>query len=228
MTEKVRVGSWVLMNTGIVTPQIPMLVTHVWDDGSVSGVALSGERASHGWRTAVMDYRRVSRGQMPRQWQPYPEGEGPGAGALSPEVVSDAVKAAVGAALAQAEERIASVEAFLERTFPEGGTPGQTSGVDIGTVREIAKNAADEAVAGIQTGTGMSAEDIATLVDRRIAEARIENRIRDAIGRLDPKNPEHFTTGRDPKPRVEAIEAILGTDITAGQRDATWAAVQNT
>lgn len=42
--------------------------------------------------------------------------------------------------------------------------------------------------------------------------------IRDAIAQLDPENPEHFT--KDGKPQVAAIEAILGYNITAAERDA--------
>lgn len=46
----------------------------------------------------------------------------------------------------------------------------------------------------------------------------------EAIGRLDPLNPEHFTN--QGIPRVDAIGKLLGYDITAEQRDAAWAAVQ--
>ena len=49
-------------------------------------------------------------------------------------------------------------------------------------------------------------------------------RIIAAIGELDPDNPEHFTKGG--KPEVKALEAILGFDITAAERDAAWAAFQ--
>ena len=42
-----------------------------------------------------------------------------------------------------------------------------------------------------------------------------------AIKRLDPKNLEHFTKGNVPK--VEAIEAITGFQVSAGERDTAWA-----
>lgn len=48
--------------------------------------------------------------------------------------------------------------------------------------------------------------------------------IKEAIGQLDPENPEHFTKGGDPK--VEAIEAILGYNISAGERDEVWESLQ--
>lgn len=49
---------------------------------------------------------------------------------------------------------------------------------------------------------------------------RISN-IRDAIGMLDSKNPEHYTT--DGKPRVSAIEQVMGDDITQDERDEAMA-----
>lgn len=42
-------------------------------------------------------------------------------------------------------------------------------------------------------------------------------RIRQAIRRLDSDNPQHFTG--DGRPQVEAIEAVLGWDISAAERD---------
>lgn len=42
--------------------------------------------------------------------------------------------------------------------------------------------------------------------------------IRKAIAQLGPENPEHY--GKSGKPHVEAIEAILGWNITAAERDA--------
>lgn len=41
--------------------------------------------------------------------------------------------------------------------------------------------------------------------------------IRDAISQLDPENPELY--GKSGKPHVEAIEAILGWNISAAERD---------
>lgn len=41
-----------------------------------------------------------------------------------------------------------------------------------------------------------------------------------AIGRLDPGNKDLWTSGG--KPQVSAIEAVLGKQISAGDRDAAW------
>ncbi|MBI2397736.1 MAG: hypothetical protein HYV17_08050 [Xanthomonadales bacterium] len=47
--------------------------------------------------------------------------------------------------------------------------------------------------------------------------------IRDAIGLLDPNDANAWTqTG---KPKVEAIETVLGVPITEEQRDAVWASI---
>ena len=49
----------------------------------------------------------------------------------------------------------------------------------------------------------------------------------DAIARLDPKDRSLWSgRGKSRKPRVDAIEAVLGYDITAAERDAAWAEVQ--
>lgn len=48
-----------------------------------------------------------------------------------------------------------------------------------------------------------------------------EAEIVEAIGKLDPDNPEHWTTGN--KPQVVILEGILGKQISAADRDAAWA-----
>jgi hypothetical protein len=48
-------------------------------------------------------------------------------------------------------------------------------------------------------------------------EPDIVQEIVEAIGLLDPENPDHYTKGK--KPEVAALEEILGKDITAAQRD---------
>ncbi len=47
--------------------------------------------------------------------------------------------------------------------------------------------------------------------------------VRDAIGLLDRNDKNAWTKER--KPRVEAIEAVLGTPVTDDQRDAAWALI---
>ena len=51
-----------------------------------------------------------------------------------------------------------------------------------------------------------------------------EEQIRDAIAELDPGNTAHFTEAG--LPRVEAIESLVGFDITAGERDVVWGLIQ--
>ncbi len=46
--------------------------------------------------------------------------------------------------------------------------------------------------------------------------------IADAVGRVDPTDRSLWTA--DGKPRVDAVEAILGRDINTAERDAAWAA----
>lgn len=52
------------------------------------------------------------------------------------------------------------------------------------------------------------------------AELEREQAIAEAIGQLDPENPDHFTKGG--KPEVAAVEAITGFDISAKERDQVW------
>lgn len=47
----------------------------------------------------------------------------------------------------------------------------------------------------------------------------------EAIGQLDPENPEHFT--KSGKPEVKALEAILGCPVTAKERDSAWVFYQD-
>lgn len=51
-----------------------------------------------------------------------------------------------------------------------------------------------------------------------------EARIVEAIGQLEPGNDAHWTKGQ--KPEVKALEAILGGDISAAERDAAFAVFQ--
>lgn len=44
--------------------------------------------------------------------------------------------------------------------------------------------------------------------------------ITDAIGALEPGNPDHWTKAG--KPRVKALEERLGHDISAADRDLAW------
>ena len=48
--------------------------------------------------------------------------------------------------------------------------------------------------------------------------------IEDAIRRLDPDDPTLWTGGG--KPRVEAVEALLGHQISSDERDAAWETVE--
>ncbi|CAO3355209.1 hypothetical protein [Azospirillum palustre] len=54
-------------------------------------------------------------------------------------------------------------------------------------------------------------------------EALSLDRIIAAIGKLDPANAKHFKGG---KPELKALGELLGAEVTAGQRDQAWAALQ--
>ena len=54
-------------------------------------------------------------------------------------------------------------------------------------------------------------------------EPSSEDAIEDAIRGLDPDDKTLWTS--DGEPKVVAVEAVLGRDITAEERDAAWAAV---
>lgn len=63
----------------------------------------------------------------------------------------------------------------------------------------------------VKPGDGADVEELP--LDRIIA----------AIGRLDPTNAKHFKGG---KPDLKALGDVLGTDVTADQRDHAWTALQ--
>lgn len=60
--------------------------------------------------------------------------------------------------------------------------------------------------------------------DRDPAPKTLDERILEIILSLDSENPEHFTQGG--KPSVLAIEAALGQNITAEDRDRVWGAIE--
>lgn len=50
----------------------------------------------------------------------------------------------------------------------------------------------------------------------------IINKLVEAISKLDPSNPKHFTVGENSKPQVPALKEIVGVKITVAQRDAAF------
>ena len=218
----VKIGQWVKVNVAPGRDPVPMMVTHVASDDIVSGVAFSGERAGLGWRYPAMDYPRIHRGDLPRQWQPYPKGEGPSV-AASGKAIEKAVSAAVGDAMTEALDGI-SIDALKALSgLLEGGNAGQ-----------VVARAPDGFVlmdlpepAGTQ-GEGLSAETVQKMNRRRAwpstRRAARKLAIRAAIQRLDRKNPNHFSKAG--LPLVAAIEANAGFDIDASERDTEWAALQ--
>ncbi len=68
---------------------------------------------------------------------------------------------------------------------------------------------------------------VGTMVDQaKRKEAELNEAIKDAIKSLDPDDSKAWTIHG--KPHVTAIEAILGRNITAEQRDAAWTEIQGT
>ena len=76
----------------------------------------------------------------------------------------------------------------------------------------------DQAVAYGKSITGKTPA-IAPVKEPTADEPTVDrvNMIASAITKLDKDNVEHYT--KDELPRIEAIEAILGADITASERD---------
>ena len=91
-----------------------------------------------------------------------------------------------------------------------------------GTVLDIADDEAERLIArgfatsGQEKAASTPAKTATTLAGGKPAPT-IED-IVEAIGGLDPAKDY----GKNGKPNVEAIEALLGTDITAAQRDQAW------
>ncbi len=64
-------------------------------------------------------------------------------------------------------------------------------------------------------------EETRKLAEEKLAEEKRANMtIVEAIGKLDPANKEHRTD--DGRPKVTAIESILGRQISAADRDMAW------
>ena len=69
--ELLMVGAWVelsQMRNG--EPEwVPFLVTHVFSDELISGVAFSGEPAAISWQRGSMEFNQVKQGDDNRQWR---------------------------------------------------------------------------------------------------------------------------------------------------------------
>lgn len=65
-----RIGSRVEFRQG--SEWLLMVVTHVHDDDTVSGVAFSGLPARVGWHRGAMEFANVKRGDQNRNWRPRP------------------------------------------------------------------------------------------------------------------------------------------------------------
>ena len=84
---------------------------------------------------------------------------------------------------------------------------------------------------GVEIAPALAAAEIARLVAAGVIEAIAEDappegrvaRLRAAIAGLTPGDPDHWT--RDGRPEVRALRAASDlANITAGERDAAWAA----
>lgn len=83
-------------------------------------------------------------------------------------------------------------------------------------------------VAGKQVSKGtqmeVSNKDGRTLLAagraKRLGSGEETMSIHDAIQSLNPANPEHFT--KDGKPKTDALEDLLGREVSAAERDEAW------
>ena len=211
-------GNWVEVTVVPNRPKIPMLVTHVHDERTVSGVAFTGERMGLGWRSPCMDYQRIQRGPLPRQWMPYPKGKGPGAVKVAKAedaggMSEDAIKAVVVAAMSAYAETLKGEISKLVAEAVEISIGAQIGSAVESAVLKVVKDLPPPPPAAPPEGES-SAEAGAS--DAEIA---------DAIGKLEEGNKEHFTAGGNGPPRVEAIEEVLGKDISSAQRDRVWESI---
>ncbi len=84
--------------------------------------------------------------------------------------------------------------------------------------------------------TGLSQEEIAEEKRRAAAKQKAEEQERQkaaelhrpaailaAIAKLDPDNDSLWTKDKESGPTTKALEAVLGTAVTAADRDAAWA-----
>lgn len=79
----------------------------------------------------------------------------------------------------------------------------------------------DMSVESVEAEPDLEIDDTPPVVDPfRHSNQRIAD-IAAAIKQLEPGNHEHFT--KSGPPRVEAIELVLGDDITMAERDQAWA-----
>jgi len=79
----------------------------------------------------------------------------------------------------------------------------------------------EKAVTGPEeTRKALIAKVEAAKVEAAKVEARANMTVVEAINMLDPANAEHRTD--DGKPKVTAIESILGRQISAADRDMAW------
>lgn len=107
-----------------------------------------------------------------------------------------------------------------ERMRVKAGVTAEIAGVFYGPgwIMEMPPAAAAEAVVGgdWEPAPAEKAAKVAKPEGDLLTAAIVE-----AIGKLQPDD-----FGRDGKPHVKAIEAVLGYDIAAADRDAAWSAVQ--
>lgn len=95
--------------------------------------------------------------------------------------------------------------------------------------REMASKGHDviePTVLGADKPVAVEPIDVEEVLTEAVSESTGSERlgeIASAIKQLDPTNPTHFT--QEGIPRVQAIEAVFGDDITAEERNAAWDAL---
>ena len=151
---------------------LPFLVTVVYDEDTVSGVAFCGHPFSVGWNRPVADFAHVRRGEANRQWRevtPVVEGE---AGSVD---VADAVKAALREFMPNPDEFSAMVremaaeavgEALAARAEDEGEPKAAPEPDDLTVIPKLG----DVAAAWLDARGVDSFDMLANLHDRDIED----------------------------------------------------------
>ena len=160
---------------------LPFLITHVLDDGRVSGVGFSAHPDPVGFpQSGTETIQSIVQGEAHNEWRPYYEGEsedgGVAPGAVDIKRVADEFTDVLAGMVAEQKVAFASALAALPKPAEPAPEPTREEQIDA------------------------------------------------AVRRLDPAKKSLFTQGG--LPRTEVVEAILGFDITAGERDASVARVQ--
>ncbi|UTV30165.1 HI1506-related protein [Photobacterium atrarenae] len=88
------------------------------------------------------------------------------------------------------------------------------------TCSQLAMLQADPRLAVLGTDGAVTQADPADGASGAVVQEPVSDGLIAAIGKLEPDNPDHFTTAN--KPQVDALEKLVGRSVTASERDDAW------